>query len=304
LFSQNGSVMTPEITIAEALRIVAEQLPKHLSAAGIYDIDAYGWLDSDTVDSEYVGHAMWQLNPPYEPDFAALTGEAPAQQRPSGFARDLVTNGADFEGLIKAARLAAGLMLAAKEEQTEPSMGTQPLFWLNHMTCILSLSMASDRLRTYFVIAATGQRFGKYKPLDGEPAKYALTFERARTILSERRITDAPVDALILCLIAYAERIQPFRTRRNRLVHGIATHIGRESSQLAKREAELFDERARPLRVDEHHIPKENVPGTSSNIGDYRQAITDVVEWYNLLLDASAKVFELEYILRGLARPT
>jgi hypothetical protein len=45
------------------LRNTTEEL---LCSRGVYDVDAFGWLNEYDVDPEFVGYAMWALSPPYE----------------------------------------------------------------------------------------------------------------------------------------------------------------------------------------------------------------------------------------------
>jgi hypothetical protein len=37
-----------------------------LTDARIWDIDSYGWSGPDEIDDDFVGYAMWVLNPPYD----------------------------------------------------------------------------------------------------------------------------------------------------------------------------------------------------------------------------------------------
>src|SRR5690242_3469135 len=75
--------MAADTDLTAALELVDKEAEQCLDRASVYHVSAYGWLDADSVDPEYIGHAKWQLEPPFEPDFPALFDEGPAESKPS-----------------------------------------------------------------------------------------------------------------------------------------------------------------------------------------------------------------------------
>jgi len=81
-----------------------------LAEASVYDVSSYGWLNENDADPGFIGHAMWQIDPP-SIDLKALLGETPVSRRPEDIEREILTAGEDFCGLMQAARLSIGLAL-------------------------------------------------------------------------------------------------------------------------------------------------------------------------------------------------
>ena len=80
-----------------------------LLSHNVYDIGNYGWQSEDTEDPDYIGHAMWQTNPPIETEWEYLFGNGPVRHRPTEKEKLLTVAGSDFEGLMRASRLSIGL---------------------------------------------------------------------------------------------------------------------------------------------------------------------------------------------------
>ena len=94
---------------------IRAEMETALNAAGVWHMHAMGWVDAETMDSESIGHAMWQTDPPADIDWSAFyerraTAEPP-KPLPAEWLKLLAVSGADFEGLMKAARMSIGLFL-------------------------------------------------------------------------------------------------------------------------------------------------------------------------------------------------
>ena len=92
--------------------------------------------------------------------------------------------GEDFEGLMRVARLSIGLCLLHRDITIENSYEHNRYFWLHYLDAMIQLSMASDRIRDYFIIA-----FFKIDPReyckDKRTRKYIAPFEEAKIHLSK-----------------------------------------------------------------------------------------------------------------------
>ena len=94
--------------IDEALRIEIEKL---LNNEKIWAFDTFGWVSAYDVDPEFVGHAMWQTEPPIDIGTLVFNDNAEPLPRPEEWRQLLAISGADFGGLMKAARMSIGLYL-------------------------------------------------------------------------------------------------------------------------------------------------------------------------------------------------
>src|SRR5882672_418197 len=89
----------------DALRKKTEEL---LLSRGVFDVDAFGWLNEDDVDPEFVGYAMWTLSPPYDYDDEGWQNDTPPHRAPTEAEQQLMQLGHDFFGLMKTARYFIG----------------------------------------------------------------------------------------------------------------------------------------------------------------------------------------------------
>jgi hypothetical protein len=55
------------------LQDLDSEIEEILNGEGIFHVSSYGWMDHDTIDPEYWGHAMWQTDPPFRHDFSTLS---------------------------------------------------------------------------------------------------------------------------------------------------------------------------------------------------------------------------------------
>jgi len=163
-----------------------EELTRLLHEHRVYDVGAYGWLNENDVDDEYIGHAMWQLDPPFEPDWDALFTERVPSSRPSELAEELTVAGHDFTTLLQLSRLSSGLLLA---HRSDGLAGTEPsLCELFYLDAAMKLDVAADRLRAVQIVAVTGAPAGRLQSRkDVEHAEWFTTpFTQAERLLGTR----------------------------------------------------------------------------------------------------------------------
>ena len=87
---------------------------------GLYRITSYGWADQDTIDPEFSGHALWQTEPPFEPDWERIFDGGVPRWTPLPRVEQLMLNGEDFLGAMLIARRFAGIALCA-DRNTDPA---------------------------------------------------------------------------------------------------------------------------------------------------------------------------------------
>lgn len=88
-----------------------QEIAERLAEREICDIGNYGWLNEDTADPQFLGHAMWQVEPPLQFECHSGLGETPVSHRPTEEEEVLAVSGSDFEGLMCLARMSLGLSL-------------------------------------------------------------------------------------------------------------------------------------------------------------------------------------------------
>jgi hypothetical protein len=283
------AIVTRELD--EALRRGAEEL---LLEAGIWRFDAYGWLNADDVDPEFVGHAMWQTNPPF--DILSEFGSRSAAPPLPDWQRLLAIDGADFEGLMQAARMSIGLFLVQAHLSRDTLFNRDnELFDLHRMSSIVYLSTASDRIRAVFIAAIfrkSADDYAKNKYGCQKRGWYTTPFDEAEATLAnpspelKKALQKAP---------PLAKKIHTFRTERNELIHKLATAIG-------KRERELIDQRH--LRTEPHEIDFLSLEtAATENEARYKQELSGTIkqlaDWYELLACLSNEVFIIEHHRRS-----
>ena len=140
----------------DALRKKIEEL---LHSRGVFDVDAFGWLNENDVDPEFVGYAMWALSPPYDHHFINWEDDTLPSRAPTEAEQRLMELGHDFFGLMKTARHFIGYALlhqpAVRPLRVEPTE-----FDFNEFAALTALTAAADRLRDFIIVTALDTLYG------------------------------------------------------------------------------------------------------------------------------------------------
>ncbi len=278
----------PITKIFNQLKKDAEEL---LNAEGFYEVLAYGWEDQDEPDPKYIGHAMWQTNPPFEPDWSALFDGNTIPISPTKEVEVLTVTGEDFIGTMTFARKSIGLALC-HATSAEPASIDDQEFWYEYTTSLQWLHVASDRLRDFFIMAAFKTTTKKYEENylkeNAKRCSYSEPFEAAVQAKPLRKEYLTPLPSL-------AKDIQKQRRERNQIVHAVATRLAQASVSVMQRQQELAQDhqsmRALPIELEELHPAKI--------VNSPHAAMTGLVEMmkdrYISLIEASNLVFKFEY---------
>lgn len=205
--------MLPEF---DSLRAAAVH---ELHARSVFDIDAYGWLNADDVDPEFVGYAMWTLTPPYEHDFDF--DRQIIKSLPTDVQQRLLEWGHDFFGLMKVARHFLGLALLTQSSAEEVTLEPTE-FDANEFAALVSLVSAADRLRDFIIVAIRGR-----KTEDREEFNKAVV-----------AIREAGLERDAERLRGWPDAIRRVREARNTASHGLATTPARVQRRLFELSAE------------------------------------------------------------------
>jgi len=255
------------------------ELAKH----SIRAMSSYGWLDAYTEDPEMIGHAMWQVSPPA--DVGAQLADS-TEPEVTSYERQLMVIGADFEGLMELARTSLGIVLWRRNDAAADHTGDNPKFWAHYTGALLTLSMASDRLRDFFVIAYFRKNFSSYM---AEKQHFMTPFVEAVATPKSK------VGAQIAKLQPLMGEIQKRRSIRNRIVHEVATRPGEMNKQ-------IFEKR-RPRTTatrDVKFVDVERAWGEwhKREAKKLKDGEGFLLAWYKDLIEASSLVFEVEHWLR------
>jgi hypothetical protein len=268
---------------------------------GVYDIFSYGWLDHDTPDPEYIGHAMWQTSPPFEPEWNAFFNGEKVSYTPTGRDEVLFLNSEDFAGTMIFARRSIG-MAFCYASQIDPSKSTENQeFWHEHATSLQWLNIASDRIRDFFLMARFGWDKDQYMKKSSLPrgnrGAYAAPFHEALdTATQDNR-------ERLNRLLPVAITTQKYRDLRNALVHEVATRTAQQSISLLHEQRKLAAEGPRPEVHSRHFDESVAVTIATQCQTQITTATEDLKLWYGNLVESSSLIFEFEYFSRGIKKP-
>jgi hypothetical protein len=289
----SGSRMPTLKEIDDTMRVEIENL---LNSEKIWAFDAFGWVSADDVDPEFVGHAMWQTEPPIDIDPLIFNSrrhsDAEPPPRPEEWRQLLAVSGADFGGLMKAARMAIGLYLVQSRVSQEAQFPSDDFLDLHRTSSIIYLATASERMREFFVAAAFRLAQNHYVARGAAYRDQKRTWYTTPFMEALEHFTTGEFPELLGKLLPMAKQIQTLRGKRNLLIHELATAIGRRERELVK------DETApRAMATDFNYSRiKEAARLARVERDELRTRTTaELRDWYDLLARAINEAFIFEY---------
>ena len=135
----------------ETMRREIERL---LREEKLWSFDSFGWLNENDADPEFSGHAMWQIDAPSDPYLYYGVSRGRSDKAPPDPAKWQIlsaVSGADFCGLMEAARMTIGLLLFQAALLRGNIFYDDSSFDLHRMNSVIILSTSSDRLRELFI---------------------------------------------------------------------------------------------------------------------------------------------------------
>lgn len=262
----------------------------------VYDIGSYGWVDENTADPQFLGHAMWQVDPPLQHEYHSWNGEAPVRHRPTEEEEILVVSGTDFEGLMRFARMSLGLSLWQQELTEDAPFDDNHYFWLHYLSAMVMLNAASDRLREFFVMAFFRDKIKIYEKKGKKHSWYQTPFSEARDATNES------MAELLGKLDSLAEEIYQHRDNRNKMIHEVATKVGKWERELTCQKRQRFDEQKNFGFVGQSpefkDITANFTEAQELHKVELRKTTEQIISWYKTLIKASSYVFEVENIMR------
>jgi hypothetical protein len=291
-----GEVPTPQ-TARGLDATVRGRIENLLNTAGVRKLNSYGWLDADAPDPEFIGHAMWQVEPPFEHDYGwsirrrgGRATRTPPRE-PTETQQLLAVAGVDFDGLMDAARMSIGLFLLQADVTREFQLHDDKFRDLHYMSAVIYLATASERIREFFIAAAFRVPQEAYQTGSYEGQRrswYTTPFLEARDALarSSPELSDPLSKALPL-----AEHIRELRDTRNALIHELATAMG-------QRERQRFQQRPEAVEPEDYTFEdfQKSIKAAAVKIEEEISAITTrLARWYELLVRLSNEAFIVEH---------
>lgn len=223
----------------DVLRKTTEEL---LRSRGVFDVDAFGWLNEDDVDPEFVGYAMWALSPPYTHDFMGLQNDTPPSRAPTEAEQQLMQLGHDFFGLMKTARYFIGHALL--HQLAVPSLRIEPAdFDFNEFAALVALTAAADRLSDFIIVTTLGRK----------------TDEQGERNKACNRLRESGLGIEADGLQEGFKAIAGAREARRQVVHGLATRPAHVQKHLITMDRQAFKEQRWHAARNYREAPCEEV---------------------------------------------
>jgi hypothetical protein len=254
----------------DALRNRIEEL---LHRRGVFDVHAFGWLNENDEDPEFVGYAMWVLDSPYDHDVISWQNETPPDRAPTEVEQQLMELGHDFFGLMEATRHFIGHALL-HQPAVQPLRINPTEFDFNEFAALIALISAGDRIRDFINVSTLGKKIKEKCP-----NKTALTKLRASGLGAEADALQKGFEAILKA-----------RDARNELVHKLATQPARVQRILIARDREAFEKQGWPPR-NNPEVPHEDFL-RDQNLRDAKE-LADVEDRSKFLCDCYVKLVKM-----------
>lgn len=250
-----------------------EELRLFLNAEEIYDINQYGWLQDDRPDPEYMGFAMWQMEPPSaRHKISNISGKPrPLSKKNSA---TIFKTGLAFKELMQSARHSIGLTYLYRNDYDNPCY----CFNYHFSDAAMKLTLATDNLRKLFIDV-----FRVLPDLDikGKNRSFCRPFQQTRDKLAENCDCYEELLACIDTLLPLVELISAHRKA------GLTYH----SEQLSTTNNISLITDNKETRTRKLKEQKSGLDGDTVTRG--------ISDWYKLLIKTSNQVFMTEYLIRN-----
>jgi hypothetical protein len=264
-------------------------LMRLLDEVGVRKIEDYGWLDADTEDPNETGYVMWLLDPPYEWDLDGRQNDTLPPRAPTKAEQRMMELIADFFGLMNAARHSIGL---AKfyEQRGRRNRPLANEFEFHELAGLVTLQMAADRIRDFFVIAVLH-----------EPVKFGHEGDQFRLALC---IAERKLPTVTKALAEEAARLDDMKKRRNGAMHRMALEIARFYRDVLEEDRRAYREKRwrgqRHWKIEEYDSTIKHANAAAAEMDrDIENRINALGVAYAAIARAANLAFQIEHTLRG-----
>lgn len=261
------------ISREKLVEYLEEELRQFFNECGLHEINQYGWLGDGEQDPEYLGHAMWQSNPPE--------------------LKKLVGLGDEFTNLMRSARHSLGLA-CLYHDATDSLMNDSGYSFNYHLADTTNkLHLASDRIREFFIAAFT-QRFpasefwapvGKVIQEESKFDTFRSPFQQIQDEVATWSGIDLPLLECLETLLPLAEEVALNRSANQDLCQQLILFNNRITAAATNLAMGYPDE----LLSDDLSCEKDS----------FSQGL---LGWYEALVKVSNRVFLAEHLMRDLTR--
>lgn len=280
----NGITNTTSELLDELDKRAAQTLHSH----SLCSPSVVGWLNAYDRDPDFIGYAMWATD---APSYTSTDERGmPSYSELDELTKAKTLAGEDFEAFLELAWHGIGLTLLYAEHRAHPISSQEDITWYHLATSLISLTVASDRIRDLFILSAFGLPLRRYR--NGKKGGYSYPFQEYANKIAGS--ATEPVVALSRGLLEQATIIEPIRRHRNRLVHEIASHSALTVRELMDRPA---GERREITHEEMLELLRSNPPVFSHN-AEINEQVEDIKRMYASLLRMGSDAFELEFRLR------
>jgi hypothetical protein len=273
-----ATIFAVQDALEALMKTVDAEIEQILVSESVFSIGNYGWLDHETPDPEYMGHNLWQTDPPFEPDFSGMMNGEVVKYEPTTRDEVLTRNGEDFVAVMIAARRSMGMSFV-RARSIQAAVNSEE-FWQEYSTCTMLLSIASDRLRDFLVMAVDG-----------------IDFENLRRENDRGRAIKGAIPK-IPGLAAFVMEILRFKEIRDDIVHRLAMLPARRMLNSLRTQKEHAIS-GRPVKI---WVPTaeewESVMAQSMGGPTLDAEIDQMKKWHHCLIEASNLVFRAENDIR------
>lgn len=251
-----------------------EELRQILNGLGLYEIAQYGWIGDGEQDPEYLGHAVWQENPPELQKLAKLGGE--------------------FTNLMRSTLHSLGLTFLYQDTAATIYNDRGDGFSFYFADTVNKLNLATDRVREFLITAFVREApwGAKSWPVGGNMIRgegfynnFHRPFRQIKEEVEAWTGGNNPLNECLTKLQPLAEKIASYRAKHQDTTKHLNFFQDRLTS-VATNLALGYPDDALPDSPDEQNgSPLEGLRN-----------------WYQVLIETSNQVFMAEHLLRGLTR--
>lgn len=248
-----------------------EELRNILNGLELYEISQYGWLCDGERDPEYLGHAVWQDNPPELQKLALL--------------------GSEFSNLMRSSLHSLGLAFLYHDPAETIINDHGDGFSCYFTDTVNKLNLATDRVREFLVTAFARQApwgtkswpAGKMLRGEGFYNNFRHPFKQIKEEVEAWTDVNNQLNECLTKLQPLADKIARYRAKH----------------QDPNRHLNFFQDRANFVATNLALGYPDDALADSNQEGSLLEGLRN---WYQVLVETSNQVFLAEHLLRGLAR--
>lgn len=299
---------TKILTNAKLLEYTEKYINELLNEYNLFPLINYSYIEHDEPNPDYAGIASWYSSPLTDLGDPSFNPEdlTPAQKK-------VVIAGVEFEGMLDSARMSIGYQLLYLDNACNPVfenidvswlkppfLGGTTLFCLHLNNALITLNIASDRVRELFLVLLEMEGI-EYcdKNHNGSKAAYSKPFKEARSTfqISEEK-SAAELKTQLDKAARLSQEVQGFREYRNKVVHEVGSQNARLTIKLLDTPYRTEEEKISTYEYNEELLTKHEQEKKDKIIFESKKTI----DWYGKLVELVNCVFWIESLIRKNAK--